>query len=64
MTSVIHKVSVGAGGKHIFKLSPEESLRRSVSFGKLRSQYCRSRANMRAITVAKTIKNAYSNSQA
>ena len=32
-TAVIHKISVGAGGKHT--LSPEESLRRSVSFGKL-----------------------------
>ena len=64
MTCVIHKISVGAGGKHTFELSPEESLRRSVSFGKLRSQYGRSHANMRAITAAKTIKNAYSNSQA
>ena len=36
MTAVIHKISVGAGGKHT--LSPEESLRRSVSLGKLRSQ--------------------------
>ena len=51
MTAVIHKISVGAGGKHA--LSPEESPRRSVSsgiddivrpyciiydFGKLRSQ--------------------------
>ena len=56
MTAVIHKISVGAGGKHT--LSPEESPRRSVSFGKLRSQQI---ANMRALTVAKTIKNAYSN---
>ena len=37
MTAVIRKISVGAGGKHT--LSPEESLRRSVRFGKLRSQY-------------------------
>ena len=29
MIAVIHKTSVGAGGKHTF--SPEESLRRSVS---------------------------------
>ena len=36
MTAVIHKISVGAGGKHA--LSPEESPHRSVSFGKLRSQ--------------------------
>ena len=57
MTAVIHKISVGAqGGKHA--LSPEESPRRNVSFGKLRSQYI---ANTRAITAAKTIKNAYSN---
>ena len=34
MTAVIHKISVGVGGKHT--LSPEESPRRSVSFGKLR----------------------------
>ena len=33
MTAVIHKIYVGAEGKHI--LSPEESLSRSVSFGKL-----------------------------
>ena len=33
MTTVIHKIFVGAGGKHT--LSPEESLRGSVSFGKL-----------------------------
>ena len=33
MTAVIHKLSVGAGGKHT--LSPKESLRQSVSFGKL-----------------------------
>ena len=32
----IHKLSVGAGGKHT--LSPEESPRQGVSFGKLRSQ--------------------------
>ena len=56
MTAVIHKISVGAGGKHT--LSPEESPRRSVSFGKLRSQQI---VNMRAITAVKTIKNAYSN---
>ena len=31
MTAVVHKISVGAGGKHT--LSPEESLRRSVSLG-------------------------------
>ena len=31
-----HKISVGVGRKHT--LSPEESLRRNVSFGKLRSQ--------------------------
>ena len=30
MTAVIHKISVGAGGKHT--LLPEESLRRSVKF--------------------------------
>ena len=36
MTAVIHKISVGAEGKHT--LSPEESLSRSASFGKLRSQ--------------------------
>ena len=36
MTAVIHKIYVGAEGKHT--LSPEESLSRSVSFGKLRSQ--------------------------
>ena len=29
MIAVIHKISVGGGGKHT--LSPEESLRRSVS---------------------------------
>ena len=32
----IHKLSVGAGGKHA--LSLEESRRQGVSFGKLRSQ--------------------------
>ena len=32
----IHKLSVGAGGKHALKL--EESLCQGVSFGKLRSQ--------------------------
>ena len=36
MAVVIHKISVGAGVKHT--LSPEESLRRSVNFGKLCSQ--------------------------
>ena len=46
MTAVIHKISVGAGGKHT--LSPEESLRRSVSFGKLVYAHNRSRANTRA----------------
>ena len=55
MTAVIHKISVGAGGKHT--LSPEESLRRSVSLGNY--AHNRSRANTRAITVAKTIKNAF-----
>ena len=56
MTAVIHKISVGAGGK--YTLSPEESPRRSVSFEKLRSQQI---ANVRVITAAKTIKNAYCN---
>ena len=45
MTAVINKISVGAGGKHT--LSPEESLRRSVSFGKLVYAHNRSRANTR-----------------
>ena len=36
MTAVIHKICVGGRGKHI--LSPEESLRRNVNFGELRSQ--------------------------
>ena len=36
MTAVIHKIPVGGGEKHT--LSPEESLRRSVGFGKVRSQ--------------------------
>ena len=54
MTVVIDKISVGAGGKHT--LSPEESLRRSVSLGNY--AHNRSRANTRAITAAKTIKNA------
>ena len=31
MTAVVHKISVGVGGKHT--LSPEENLRRSVSLG-------------------------------
>ena len=31
MTAVAHKIFVGAGGRHT--LSPEESLRRSVSLG-------------------------------
>ena len=57
MIAVIHKIS-GAGGKPT--LSPEESLCRSVSFGKLRS-HNRSHANTRAITATRTIKNAYSN---
>ena len=57
MTAIIHKISVGTGVKHT--LSPEESLRRSVSFGNY--AHNRSRANMRAITVAKTIKNAHNN---
>ena len=35
MTAVIHKISVGAEGKHTW--SPDESLCRGVSFGKLRS---------------------------
>ena len=55
MTAVIHKISVGAGGKHT--LLPEESLRRSISLGNY--AHNRSRANMHAITAAKTIKNAY-----
>ena len=57
MTAVIHKISVGAGGKHT--LSPEESLRRSVSLGN--HAHNRSRANTPANTAAKTIMNAYSN---
>ena len=57
MTAVIYKISVGAGGEHT--LLPEESLRRSVSLGNY--THNRSRANTRAITAAKTIKNAYSN---
>ena len=44
MTAVIYKISVAAVGKHT--LSPEESPHRSVS-----------RANMRAITAAKTSVN-------
>ena len=56
MTTVIHKISVVAGGN---TLSPQESHRRSVSFGNC--AYNRSRASTRAITAAKTIKNAYSN---
>ena len=55
MTAVIHKISVGARGKHT--LLPEESLCRSVSLGNY--AHNRLRANMRAITAAKTIKNAY-----
>ena len=51
-------IPVGAGGKHT--LSPEESLRRSVSFGKGYPRN-RSRVNTRVITAAKAIKNAYSN---
>ena len=58
MTAVIYEISVGAGGKHT--LSPEESLRRSVSFGKLYA-HNRSRTNTRDITAAKAIKNANSN---
>ena len=38
MTAVIHKISVGARGKHT--LSPEESLRRSVSFGNIMRALC------------------------
>ena len=57
MTTVIHKISVGAGGKHI--LSPEESLRGRVSLGNY--AHNRSRAITRANTAAKTIKNACSN---
>ena len=57
MTTIIHKTSVGTGGKHT--LSREESLRRNVSLGNY--THNRSRANTRAITAAKTIKNAYSN---
>ena len=49
MTAVIHSISVGAGGKHT--LLPEESLGNYA--------HNRSRANMRAITAAKTMKNAY-----
>ena len=37
MTAVIHKISVGAEGKHT--LLPEESLSRSVSFGKVPVRY-------------------------
>ena len=54
MTAVIHKISAGVGGKHT--LSPEESLRRSVSLGNY--AHNRSRANTRAIMAAKTMKNA------
>ena len=54
---VIQKISDGARRKHT--LSPEESLRRSVSLGNY--THNGSRANMRAVTAAKTIKNAYSN---
>ena len=55
MTAVIRKISVGAGGKHT--LLPEESLRRRVSLGNYAQN--RSQANTRAITAAKTIKNAH-----
>ena len=53
MTAVIHKISVGAGGKHT--LSPVKA--------KVLGNYAHSRlhANACAITVAKTMKNAYSN---
>ena len=57
MTAVIHKISVGGGGKHI--LSPEESFHRSEVLGNY--VHNRSRANTRAFTVAKIIKNACSN---
>ena len=57
MTAVIHKISVGAEGKH--SLSPKESLCRSVSFGNY--AHNRSHTNTHAITAMKTIKNAYSN---
>ena len=53
MTAVIHKIFVGAGEKHT--LLPEETFNRSLSFGKY--AHNRSRANMRSITAAKTIKN-------
>ena len=56
MTAFIQKISVGAGGN---TLLPEESLRRSVSLENY--AHNRLRANTRAITVVKTIKNAYSN---
>ena len=54
MATVIHKIYVGAEGN---TLSPQESLRRSVSFGKLRLQQIAREYGL----VAKTIKNAYSN---
>ena len=54
MTAIIHKISVGAGGKHT--LLPEKSLRRSVSLGNYAQN--RSRANTQAIMA---IKNAYNN---
>ena len=60
MTAVIHKISVGAGGKHT--LSPEESLRRSVNLGNY--AHNRLHANAHTITAVKTIKNAYMYSNA
>ena len=57
MTAVIPKISVGAGGEHT--LLPEESLHRRVSLGNY--AHNRLKANTRAITATKTIKNAYSN---
>ena len=56
MTAVIYKICVGARGKHI--LSPEESLRRNVSFwGTIRSQKIVPEY-ARTSTAAKTVKNA------
>ena len=51
MTAVIHKTSVGAGGKHT--LSPEESLRQSVSLIWEITPYAhnRSRGNTPAIGI-------------
>ena len=57
MTAVIHKISVGAGGKHT--LSPEKVSVEAYVLGNY--AHNRSRANTRAITAAETIKNAYSN---